>query len=128
MFKRVLCLAIAYLTITGIATATDRFGLAVPGNLQAVKLEEILKNPDAYKGKDVLVEGHFNGVCSDGEDFYFKEGFETVEVVPKDFPVPRLKKGNPIRVYGIVKKKESGKEKEEVEHEIKIEAKGVETK
>lgn len=136
MFKKGLLFGILMfsLALTATVEGKDRYGQAVPKGAEVVKLKEIVENPKAYKGKEVVLEGNFGGVCSDGEDFYFKEGLEIVEVVPKDFPMPRFSKGKPIRVYGVVKsiekkeREEKGKEKEEEHKEVTIEAKGVEAR
>lgn len=136
MFKKGLLLGVfmVSLALTGTVEGKERYGQVMPVNLEVVKLKEILENPKVYKGKEVVLEGNFGGVCSDGEDFYFKEGLEIVEVVPKGFPMPKFKKGKSIRVYGVVKsiekkeKEEKGKEKEEEHKEVTIEAKGVEAR
>lgn len=136
MFKRSLCIGIFMVSValTGIVEGADQYGQAAPEGVGVVKLKEIVENPKAYKGKEVALEGNFGGICSDGEDFYFKEGLEIVEVVPKGFPMPRFNKGKPIRVYGVVKsiekkeKEEKGKEKGEEHNEVSIEAKGVEVR
>lgn len=136
MFKKGLWMGVfmVSLALTGTVEGKDRYGQALPKGVEVVKLKEIVENPKAYKGKEVVLEGNFGGVCSDGEDFYFKEGLEIVEVVPKDFPMPKFKKGKAIRVYGVVKsiekkeKEEKGKEKGEEHNEVTIEAKGVEAR
>lgn len=109
-----------------------RFGEAVPRNVSVVKLKEILKNSNEYKDKEVVLEGNYGNYCC-ASDFVYKEGVDAVEIYPKGFPTPKLERGKPIRVYGIVRsieKKTESEEKEEREehHDVYIEAKGVEVR
>lgn len=137
MFKRgvliVLFLAMT-LTLVGWGEGNARYGEAVPNNINVVKLEKILQNPKEYKDKEVILEGNYGNYCC-ASDFVYKEGLEAIEVYPKGFPTPKLDRGTPIRVYGIVRsiekraESEGGeKKKEEEHHEVYIEAKGVETR
>jgi len=136
MIKRgilvVLFLAVA-LTLVGCGKGKVRYGEAIPGSVKVVKLKEILRNPQVYKNKEVVLEGNYGIYCCPS-DFLYKEGLESVEIYPKGFPTPKLDKGKPIRVYGIVRsiekrtKSEEKEEKEEEHHEVYIEAKGVEVK
>lgn len=128
MIKRIFIVIFAItLVVTGIAVGLvevegkTKYGKPIPDNIKVVKLKEILKNPKEYKNKEIVLEGNFAGICC-ATDFNYKEGIEMLEVYPKGFPVPKLDKGKPIRVYGIVKTIE----KEHIE--IYIEAKGVEVK
>lgn len=108
-----------------------RYGEAIPKNSKVVKLKEILEHPDTSKDKEVVLEGNYGNNCC-ASDFVYKEGIEAVEVYPKGFPTPELKRGKPIKVYGIVRSVEKGVKpregKEEGFREIYIEAKGVEVK
>lgn len=114
------------LTFVGCRKGKSQYGQAIPDKVGVVKLKEITENPGQYKDKEVVLEGNFGGVCC-ATDFNYKEGLEMVEVYPKDFPNPKLDKGKPVRIYGIVrsivKKGESGEE-----HQVYIEAKGVKAK
>ena len=123
------------LTLLGWDKGKTRFGETIPDSVEVVKLEEILKNPQEYKDKEVVLEGNYGNYCC-ASDFVYKEGLEAVEVYPKGFPTPKLKMGTPIKVYGIVRsiekkaeaKEAKEKEEEEEHHEVYIEAKGVEAK
>ena len=120
------------LALAGCGKGKVRYGEAIPDNVKVVKLKEIVDNPEQYKGREVVLEGNFNGACCP-TDFNYKEGLEGCEVYPQGFSNPKLDKGKPIKVYGIVRsiQKKTGDDdegKEEKQHEIYIEAKGVEVK
>lgn len=140
MFKRGILLTgllVITLVFVGCGKGKVRYGESAPNNVKVVKLEEILQNPKEYKDKEVVLEGNYGNYCC-ASDFVYKEGLETIEVYAKGFPTPKLDRGKPIRVYGIVRsiekkteseKGEEGEEKKEEEHhEVYIEAKGVEIK
>ncbi len=94
-----------------------RFGEAIPSDAPRAALADILKNPAAYNGKDVVAEGIFMGKCCE-TDFIFTSGINTLEVrVSKACPMPppRLK-GTKARVYGVVRVKGD---------DVTIHAKGV---
>lgn len=84
-----------------------RFGVPIDPNAPKVTLAELVAKPEPYEGKYVVVQGHFAGACGDG-DFYFKDKFEIIEADPPDPEVNSLKKGTPIRLYGLVKVHRSG--------------------
>ena len=136
MFKKgvlVLLVLSTTLMLIGWGKGKSGYGEAIPNNIKVVKLEKILQNPKEYKDKEVILEGNYGNYCC-ASDFVYKEGLEAIEVYPKGFPTPKLDRGKPIRVYGIVRSvekavesKEKSKEQEE-HHEVYIEAKGVETR
>jgi hypothetical protein len=116
----------------------QRFGAAIDPQATALTLAELVAKPDAYEGKNVVVEGQFAGACGDG-DFYFKDKFEVIEADPPSAELLRLKKGTPIRLYGRVKVQRSGGQEAEEQGEavtreaagagqvyVKIAGKGVE--
>lgn len=125
------------LTLIGCGKGKARYGEAMPGNVEVVKLKEMAEKPEEYKDKEVVLKGNYGNYCC-ASDFVFKEGFEAIEVYPKGFPTPKLDRGKPISVYGIVRvvakgiKSEEGEadegKKEERYPEIFIEAKGMEIK
>lgn len=84
-----------------------RFGVPIDPKAPKVTLAELVAKPELYEGKDVVVQGHFAGACGDG-DFYFKDKFEIIEADPPKPEVNSLKKGTPIRLYGLVKVHRSG--------------------
>ena len=103
-------------------TFAAEFGEHAPADTPKMTLSELVKNPDAYKGKMLLVEGTLGDVCSDGDDFYFKDKFDLIEVVPprgKDLPYKEAK-GKPITVYGKVLVRHRGDETD-----VRMEAAGV---
>lgn len=129
MIKRGILLVI-FLAITlilaGCSEGKVRYGEAISKNVKVVKLKEIMKNLEGYKDHKVMLEGNFGGACC-STDFFYKEGLEMVEVYPKGFLNPKLKIGNPIRIYGIVKVIER-KINLKKNYIIYLEAKGVEVR
>ena len=118
--------AVAAVAVVLLATACtkgkERFGGAVDPNAPKVTLAELIAKPEAYDGKNVIVDGQFSGACGDG-DFYFKDKLDMIEADPPSPDVcTRLKKGTPVRLYGLVKARRSG----DGEAHVKIVAKTVE--
>lgn len=134
MFLVTLSWGLFFLAISGCNAADKQlYGKAFDAKAPKVTLAQILAKPGDYEGKDVIVEGQFVGKCGDG-DFFFKDKFDIIEADPPDPKVNNLKKGTPIRLYGLVKvhrneaEKENKEEKESEESEatVKIVGKGVE--
>ena len=115
--------AMAVLSLTAACSkGKERFGGAVDQNAPKVTLAEVIAKPEAYDGKNVIVDGQFSGACGDG-DFYFKDKFDIIEADPPSPDVcTRLKKGTPVRLYGLVKARRAGGG----EAHVKIVAKVVE--
>ena len=84
------------------AAAGQRYGKEPEATTPKVTLAELVAKPDAFEGKDVVVDGQFAGNCGDG-DFYFKDKLEIIEADPPAPEVSSLKKGTGIRLYGLVK-------------------------
>lgn len=143
---RLCLLAALSLSLVAGCGGTDKrqFGEAADPNAAKVTLSELVAKPEAYEGKDVVVNGIFAGACGDG-DFFFKDKFDLIEADPPDPKVCSLKRGTPIRLYGLVKvrrksageaaaerigeaaeRKEAGGKAEESEVSVRIAAKGVE--
>jgi hypothetical protein len=102
------------------AAAGQRYGKEPESKTPKVTLAELIAKPDAYEGKDVVVDGQFGGTCEDG-DFYFKDKLEIIEADPPTPEVNSLKKGTAIRLFGLVKvRRGSG------DPSVKIVGKGVE--
>ena len=135
LFLVVVSSGLLLLVISGCNAAEKQiFGKAIDPKAPKVTLSELLAKPEAYEGKDVVVDGLFAGNCGDG-DFFFKDKFDIIEADPPDPKVANLKKGTPIRLYGLVKvhRTEAQEEKEGEEQEsekpqptVKIVGKGVE--
>jgi PBP1b-binding outer membrane lipoprotein LpoB len=75
-------------------------------SVQTVKMEELLKDPKAYEGKDVVVGGVFNNICC-ADDFVLKDGLNAIEVYVTDqCPMPdKSKLRSKMQVHGTVKVK-----------------------
>jgi hypothetical protein len=106
------------LSLVGCSKSRVHYGEVISDKVAVVKLKEIVEHPGKYKDKEVVLEGNFAGSCC-ATDFNYKEGLEMIEVYPIGFPNPKLDRGKPIRVYGIVRS---------TEKMTYIEAKGVESK
>ena len=113
----------------GKAQSGAQYGDAIDPDAQKVTLAELVKNPDQYAGKVVVVDGEYGGKCAgDDGDFYFKNKFDMIEADP---PTPKvideLQKGMPVRLYGTVKVRRGTAEPggPAPEAHVKIAAKGV---
>lgn len=105
------------------------YGAAIDLNAQKVTLAELVKNPDQYAGKVVVVDGEYGGKCAgDDGDFYFKNKFDMIEADPPTAKVIEdLQKGVPVRLYGTVKVRRGTAEPggPAPDAHVKIAAKGV---
>ncbi len=123
--KKIIKTAVLTLSIlTSLNAFADQMGQAVPKNVPQVKLAEILKTPTKYKGKEVVLQGNYGSKCC-ADDFNYKEGLDGIEVSPQGFDNwQSLKKGTPIKIYGVVNVIERGGG----ETIVHVDAKGLETK
>lgn len=88
--------------LTSLNAFAEQFGQAIPKNATHIKLAEIMKTPAKYKGKEVVLQGNYGSMCC-ASDFNYKEGLDGVEVSPKGFEGwQNLKKGTPVKIYGVV--------------------------
>lgn len=79
------------------------YGEPVDPAAKAVTLKELLSHPQAFEEQVVVVEGRLGNLCPDGEDFYFKDKLETIEVIPpKNAAPPHSKIGSRMKVWGAV--------------------------
>lgn len=98
--------------------ANKQFGTPIPKETQTVTLSEVVKHPELYKGKTLTVTGTLGDLCADGEDFYFKDKFELIEVVPPrgvTLPYKDMRNAK-TRVYGKVTTRKG---------EVRLDAQGV---
>lgn len=115
---------LSFLLLSSFNVFAEQMGQAVPKNIPQVKLAEILKTPTKYKGKEVVLQGNYGSKCC-ATDFNYKEGLDGIEVSPKGFDNwQSLKKGTPIKIYGVVNVIERGGG----ETIVHVDAKGLETK
>lgn len=132
----------------------QRYGVPIDPTAPKITLAELVSKPEAYSGRNVVMDGQFAGKCGDG-DFYFKDKFDIIEADPPDPKVCLLDNGTAVRVYGLVKvrateaneanepneAKEAGKSRNEAneaterkegsnedhaEHTVRLSVKGVE--
>jgi len=98
----------------------EKSEIEIPKDIKATKLSDILNNPVEYNGKKVLLSGFVVSVCPSGCDMVYQEDNITTEIYPKGFKIPRMKKGQPIKIYAEVT---AGKERVIVSA-LKIEKQG----
>ena len=105
-------------------------------NLPVIAMSDLVKQADNYTGKTITVTGRFGGMCADGEDFYFKDKLDLIEVIPPASGMPDdIVIGTPLKVQGVVmvrsEHEEEGEEKQEEggepEPEVKIQATVIQT-
>lgn len=84
--------------------AREESTVNIPADMEVTRLAEILENPVDYDGKKVLLEGVVGRGCLRcPSDFPYQEGVHSIKIFVKGFRLPRLKPGQPIRVYAEVK-------------------------
>ena len=109
MKKMFFCLAVviplAVVTLLLLSRAREETEmLAIPHDMEVTKLARILENPALYDNKKVLLEGVVGRGCLRcPSDFPYQEGVNSIKIFVKGFRLPRLKPGQPIRVYAEVK-------------------------
>lgn len=64
--------------LVGCDKQQEQYGQPFPDEVAVVKMEEILKNPQAHKDRGVVLEGNYGGHCCP-TDFIYKEELEAVE-------------------------------------------------
>ena len=87
--------------LTGCGKA-ENYGAAI-SNRKITKVEDILRNPDAYKGKTVTIKGKIANECSTGCWFDIKDGDVVIynNIEPAGFAIPQ-KSGHTALVEGKV--------------------------
>lgn len=71
-----------------------------------VKIADILKNPSAYNGTVVAVQGKITAECGSGCWFILDDGTGTlyVDLAPNNFVIPQIS-GTTVKVYGTIGEK-----------------------
>lgn len=97
----------------------------------SVTLAQLVASPDVYEGKNVTVDGTYNGACGDG-DYYFKDKFDLIEFAIVEPDVSRAKveslaKGSRVRLDGKVKVRRHTSEGPKPEGAEKAESAGRES-
>ena len=137
--KRLSLIAITLSLILGFVTGCsdkDTQQTQLDPNLPVIAMSDLVKNAEQYTGKTITVTGRFGGMCADGEDFYFKDKLDLIEVIPPAEGLPDdTVIGTPLKVQGVVlvqgEHEEEGEEKHEEggesESEVKIQATVIQT-
>jgi hypothetical protein len=102
-----LVLALAAALALPLAAAVEKFGAPL-GSAEKVALADLVKSPDAYKGKVVRTEGTIAAVCQEkGCWMTLKTGETTVRVRFKDYAffVPKDVAGATVVVEGLFEMK-----------------------
>ncbi len=99
-----MALFILSLTVTGCAQSSAEPSIGqIQKDLPAVKVSELLSNPDSYKGKMVVLAGVVADACpGDGCYFDLNDGTGTINIDLKEskLQVFPQKKGASVKVYG----------------------------
>jgi uncharacterized protein YdeI (BOF family) len=112
-------LLLASLALVAACGAKDnRFGEKIPENTARAAMSDVLKEPEPYDGKPVVMDGMFMNRCCEF-DFVFASGTDSLEVIVSDAcPMPpKGREKTNARVYGVVQVRDGG---------VTIEAKGIE--
>ena len=91
------------IAVTAVAGGTQ-YGTTPPDAPSPVKLSDVIRNADSYSDRTVVVSGLFYGTDADGDDFYFKDGADIIEVAPPEGMrvMTDVKTNTPVLVYGKV--------------------------
>lgn len=137
--KHLALIAITLSLILGFVTGCsdkDTQQTQLDPNLPVIAMSDLMKDADKYTGKTITVTGRFGGMCADGEDFYFKDKLDLIEVIPPAEGMPAdIVLGTPLKVQGVVmvrgEHEEEGEEHHEEggepEPEVKIQATVIQT-
>ena len=95
-------LLILVFTLSGCASAGDN-SLPLENNAAISNVGELWRNPDTYKGQEVVLCGKIERACpDDGCYFYLNDDTGTIYVDLKEIKsrISAKKNGAPIKVYG----------------------------
>ena len=89
--------------IAGCASQSASVAKTTAPQTSAVKVADILKDPAAYAGKNVTVEGKITNECGSGCWFMLDDGTGTlyVDLAPNNFAIPQLR-GTTVVVQGTI--------------------------
>ena len=91
-------------TLAG-CTSQSASGTGNPaGQAPVVKIADIIKNPAAYNGTTVVVQGRISGECGSGCWFMLDDGTGTlyVDLAPNNFVIPQIS-GTAVTVHGSIR-------------------------
>lgn len=82
----------------------------VPAELQGeiVKILDIVQDPSAYEGKNVLIDGKIETECPAGCWFIVNDGSASlyIDILPSNFVIPQ-EAGSQAKVYGEIATKDN---------------------
>ncbi|MCX6693564.1 MAG: hypothetical protein NT074_03300 [Methanomicrobiales archaeon] len=89
--------------ITAGCTSPAKEEVSGGNSINAVKIGDILENPDSYNGRDVLINGKVVNQCGSGCWFFLDDGSGTiyVDLLPNNFAIPPMI-GSKVTVEGSV--------------------------
>jgi hypothetical protein len=95
---------VAILTVAGCDRRGERAGLgvAIPAGSEHVKLADIMENPAAYNGRNVVMKGTISGQCPSLCEFLLRDGVHKATIFPQGYKFPKLTVGKPVTVYAQV--------------------------
>lgn len=106
MKKIIILLFIVFLSAVAMqeSIASVLSGAPIPSEIQTLKLSDVINNPAAYDGKKILLVGSVANFCAtSGCHFTFQDSGESIDIYPKGFKLPKLKKGQIVKIYAEVK-------------------------
>jgi uncharacterized protein YdeI (BOF family) len=103
---QVLFVVLGMVVFVGIAGCTSPAGtgaatVKTPEN--AVSIGDIIKNPAAFNGTTVVVQGKITNECGSGCWFMVNDGTGTlyIDLAPHNFAIPQLQ-GSPVIIEGTI--------------------------
>jgi cell division protein YceG involved in septum cleavage len=104
LFLLVMLVVIVMITFLLTRYAREETALSIPAGMEVTRLSDILENPSDFDNKRVLLEGTVGAGClACPGDFPYQEGVNSIKILTEDFRRPRLRHGQPIRIYAEVK-------------------------
>jgi uncharacterized protein YdeI (BOF family) len=100
----VLILILAGALLAAGCTSQPASGTGSPtGQTPAVKVADILKNPAAYNGTAVVIQGKITNECGSGCWFMMDDGTGTlyIDLAPNNFAIPQIQ-GTTVVVQGTI--------------------------
>jgi uncharacterized protein YdeI (BOF family) len=96
-------IAVVVLVGCGPAAAKSQYGKAIPVDMAVTTAREIIANPRAFEGKDVVVSGKITSECPSGGWVWLKDntGEIYVNMHPTNVFIPQ-KVGSTVKALGKV--------------------------
>lgn len=95
--------SIVFIGVSGCTSATGDGAATAKTPANGVSIGDIVKNPAAYNGTTVIVQGKITSECGSGCWFMVDDGTGTlyVDLAPNNFAIPQLQ-GSTVMIEGSI--------------------------